>query len=337
LGSIGYLILSGDMIASTIYPDVLNPTTQKLEKSENYSVSRVLTQIIILVVLSPLFFCKQINKTNLANIFGIICWIYVAIVAIVFSSPLVLSEVLSEKSVTSFWPNSPTGVFSRLPVFIFAYGCQQNLFSVISETKNAKNRSQVSYFSKISVLATLTGFIVFLPVMIFPYVSFGNKVSSNFLSNISSVVLGQTGEVFVKIAKICAAVSVCLSLPLQIHPMRHSFLTLYASFGPNCEKNLTKNSEKSELFLRIIFTGFPLVLILVIAMIFKSLGLFLSISGVIGSNTISFFIPSLLYVLNCQKLKNVKTFKFYSAFLMLIFSSLLYPVCLGCLLYEHSK
>ena len=316
LACTAYLIMSGDMIGS-----ILSPPTASGATGEYYDLARSLTKVTLLLLLSPLCFCKNITKTSFSNILGLLCWMYVAVIAVVYSS--VCLGRSPPGAVHRLSPTTFVSVMAKLPVFIFAFACQQNLFPVICETKSVEKRSTTKYFDQIAACATGTGLLVFTLVMAFPYFTFGKTVTANFLENIA---LNEGSDnKFVIMAKLCAAVSVCLTLPLQVHPLRRSLRSLI--FGA-----VQFESERQDTRVRYLLTGVPLLLVLTAALLISKLGLVMSVAGLVGGNTVSFFVPSMLYVYEHRVRR--KSLKYYGALLVLAVSISIYPICLTCIVVD---
>ncbi len=286
--SIVYLQVAGSMLATLIYsPDSMSISKQALTR---------LIQVGIAAFFSPFCFMEKISNTRYVNAIGLCCLFYILIVACIYFDP---SSVAAE---TSLPPLSFLGVLSKLPVFFFAYCCHQNVFLCISETKNAT----IKRVDIIMGLACITGFIVYVPVQMFPYATFGKTVQDNFINNLPQ------NDLVTKIACACAAISVCISFPLQILPLRNSVCSLMLPSG------------KPSMWVRIIVAGTAILLSLGIALAVSSLGIVMAITGLIGGCTICYLAPSLLYV---RRFKRDHTL-WYLAASLLGLSLALYPLCL---------
>ena len=286
--SIVYLQVAGSMLANLLY-------------SNDMSVSKALLcrliQIGIATVFSPFCFLERINNTRYINAVGICCLFYICITACIFFDPT------TGMASTSAYPRSVQGVLSKIPIFLFAYSCHQNLFSCIWETRDAT----VKRMDIIMALSCLTGFFVYVPVQMMPYATYGNQVQDNFLKNLPD------DSIVANIACVCAAVSVCISFPLQIIPLRNSVCSLAWS------------NQKPTRLIRILVATVAILLALGVALAVSSLGAVMSITGLIGGNTICFFGPSLLYVV---KFKHARDCLWFFALTLCGFSLVLYPLCL---------
>ena len=135
----------------------------------------LIIQACVLLVLAPLCMMKEISSTKIANMIGLGCIGYIVIMTFFYTPCDAVSSELLE-------PGSIIGAFGSFPTFIFAYACQQNIFSISNELKD----SSLKRLNVISVASTLTGFIIYLPVMLLPYLTFGKAIKSNYLYNLDS-------------------------------------------------------------------------------------------------------------------------------------------------------
>jgi amino acid permease len=284
--SIVYLQVAGSMLTNLIYTSDISISKELLCR---------LIQMSIAIVFSPFCFLEKINNTRYVNAIGICCLFFICITACIFFDP-------SGMSLSSPYPQSVQGVLSKIPIFLFAYTCHQNVFLCIWETRNPT----IKRMDIIMALSCITGFIVYMPVEIFPYATYGNTVEDNFLKNLPK------DSIVTKTACICAALSVSISFPLQILPLRNSVCSL---IWPG---------RKPTKFLRVIIAGIAIVAALGVALAVSSLGIVMSITGLVGGNTICFFAPSLLYI---RKFKRDHSL-WYMAAGLLGLSLVLYPLCL---------
>jgi len=290
--AIVYLQVAGSLLANLMY----TPDSMDISKS---TLCRLI-QIGIAVVFSPFCFLEKISNTKYVNALGICCLFFILVTACIYFDPQP-GDVVH----TSLTPVSFLAVVSKIPVFFFAYSCHQNVFLCISETKNPT----VKRIDLVMILACITGFLVYVPVQVFPYATFGSSVQDNFIQN-----LPQT-DMVTKIASACAAISVCISFPLQILPLRNSVCGL---LGTNTK------------ILRILVVSIAISGSLGIALAVSSLGVVMAITGLIGGNTICFMAPGLLYI---RRFERDHTLWYIAAALFGV-SVLLYPLCLTGIIFS---
>ena len=289
--AIVYLQVAGSMLANLIYsPDSMSMTQATLCR---------IIQISIAAVFTPFCFMEKINNTRYANAVGICCLFFVLVTACVYFDP-------NADSTTSLGPVSFLAMVSKIPIFVFAYCCHQNVFLCVSEIR----RPSVRRMDIIMALSCLTGFLLYIPVQIFPYWTFGESVADNFLKNLPA------SDIVVKIAFVCAAASVSISFPLQIIPLRNSVCALITG----------KPGHETARTLRIMVASIAILGSLGIAIAVSSLGIVMAITGLIGGNTICFLAPSLLYIKTFPREKGHRVW--YLAVALLGTSIALYPLCL---------
>jgi amino acid permease len=290
--------------AAIVYLQVAGNMLSNLMFSPDMSVSKPtlcrLIQVGIALVFSPFCFLKQLNNTRYVNALGIACLIFIVITACIYFDPP------SDSGSSSLTPDSFLGLVSKIPIFVFAYCCHQNVFAIVTETKNPS----IARMDVIMALACLTGFLVYVPVQIFPYWTFGSSVKDNFLNNLPS------SDGVVKTAFVCAAVSVSISFPLQIIPLRNSVCALI--------DRGSKSGIQRPILMRYAVAGIAILASLSIALAVSSLGVVMAATGLIGGNTICFLAPSLLYLRSHSR----DHWLWYLAAALCFVSLALYPLCL---------
>ena len=108
-----------------------------------------------------------------------------------------------------------SSMISKLPIFIFAFTCQQNIFPVVNEI-SFRSQSRINLVIVFSIGFAL---IVFTIVAIEGYRTYGSFVKGDILSNYP-----ETGKV--TFLRICVAFMLALHYPLQLDPARRCILSL---------------------------------------------------------------------------------------------------------------
>ena len=274
--------------------------------------------VMVLVVGCFAYLCFQqaVSNTKIFNIVGLLAMLYVVLLTIVYVD-------WNPQEPTSMWPSDVTAVIDRLPTFIFAFTCHQNLFGVIDEF----NAPSVKRVSLLAGLATLTGFLLFTICIIFPYGTFGGRVADNFLKN---YLASDDHEIDYAafVGCIAACVAVAISFPLQMLPMRRSLTALI--YGT---KGVAADQEKRVRFMLSATVVLSTLGISVLAVKFfkDALSQTMSITGLIGGNMLCFVFPSWLYIqaVKQQLIPPHATSRslYLAACGLLIFSLALYPLC----------
>jgi len=104
---------------------------------------------------------------------------------------------------------------SKLPIFIFAFTCQQNIFPIVNEIQ----RRSMPRISMVVVAAIGFALVLFLVVAIEGYLTYGNNVKGDILLNYP-----ETGKV--TFMRVCIAFMLILHYPLQLDPSRRCIMSL---------------------------------------------------------------------------------------------------------------
>jgi amino acid permease len=288
--SIVYLQVAGDMLALII----VSSSDQPLSISQA-NISR-LVQVGLALVFYPFCLLRSISKTFIINTIGIACLLFITATSFIYFDP-------SGVQPSPLWPQSVAGALSKIPVYLFAYCCHQNVFPIVDDI--GKESAKMKKLNLVFTLASVTGFLVYTPVMVLPFISFGTSVQDNFLRNLPPQ------DIVTKMAYIAASLSVSISFPLQVVPLRNAIIGL-------------SNSKNEKL--RIWIATAAVVAALGIAVSGAPLGIVMAITGLIGGNTIVFLTPSWLYWKSHTKKSN--SLLWISSWAIFVFSILLYPLCL---------
>jgi amino acid permease len=263
----------------------------------------IILQCCMVLALFPVSVVKEITNTQVVNIVGIVCLLYVAVLAMVYAD---FSNVTSDL----LYPTGFAKAIGAFPIMIFAFSCQQNILSVSSELKQPNMRK----LDTITGSAILTGLLMYLPVMLLPFLTFGRP------STVPGTFLGllPISDGAVIAGYICAAISVWISVALVVIPTRSSILSLMYGSGPRPE-------GKKELTIRVIITASVLAVTLGAAIgVGDNLSIALSFTGLLGANTCGFVMPFAMYIGHFGM--NWKSVTSVSVMLMLGFCLVLYPL-----------
>jgi len=238
-------------------------------------------------------------------------------------------------------------IFKNLPIFVFAFTCHQNIFSVYNEMKDNCQKN----VNNVIAMSIGFGTIMYWIIGICGYLTFGDNTDSNIISMYPS------SSKIILIGQISMVIMVSLSYPLQMFPCRLSFDKVIYNF----KRILNRNNEGSSLinptattFMNndinshaqpmsdrkfFFMTLSILVCSYILACSVKTLGIVLSIVGATGSTMICYILPGLLYYKlesennRMAHRKNNKTV--YAALFMFILGIVLMVVCLSSILiYE---
>ena len=262
----------------------------------------LLVEACIILALFPMLLMREITDTKIMNLIGLGCLFYVSLLPMIFADLSNFdSEVLS--------PKGPWSAISAFPVFIFAFSCQQNILSVVTEMKNPSLRK----LDIVTLSAIGTGVVFYIPVMILPLLTYGRSGSDSY----TFFDLLPKNNVAVQVGYICASLAVSISYVLVVHPIRRSLLSLM--YGSNLPVG------KKEVEIRVILTTVIAVVTLGVAMAAgRSLGPTVEFTALLGATTCGFVMPFFLYL----KHFGFKTDSILSmsVAVMFVFCLALYPI-----------
>lgn len=317
--AVAYVITSGYLMSYAIIAMFkLDVATSSLKQHH----IAMIVQAVMVVSLAPLCMMKEISATRIANLIGLCCLLYIVITTFFYTN----TDAASTESL--LYPSNALLAFGSFPTFIFAFACQQNVFSVANELKDANMKR----LGTVCLSSAATGFLVYVPMMVLPFMTFGRSVKSNYLYNLDSTD-GQV-DVPIIIAFIFASLSVSISYVLQVQPVRRSVISLiYGS------RQLVGKQEQS---VRVAVVSCLLMITYGLAVgIGEDLSIPINIAGLLGGNTMCFVMPFLLYLkhLRNQSTEGPRRWHRISILVVvtLVFCLCLYPICLTGIIYEAAN
>ncbi|EED95740.1 amino acid/polyamine transporter, partial [Thalassiosira pseudonana CCMP1335] len=164
---------------------------------------------------------------------------------------------------------------SKLPIFVFAFTCHQNIFPIVNEIEFLSQR-RVDI-----VIVTSIGFamVIFSVVAIEGYRTYGFLVRGDILLNYPE-------NAQVTFLRICIAFMLALHYPLQLDPSRRCISSLVKRIASGVDNDKHMFYGITVAFL---FSSF------VLAMIIDDLGVILALVGATGSTLVSYIIPGLVF------------------------------------------
>ncbi|KAJ2504304.1 hypothetical protein IWW47_002591 [Coemansia sp. RSA 2052] len=296
--SISYLIIFGDLM-----PEIANA----LGFSAQHLLSRGFWITVAIVALVPLAFQRRLDALKYTSFTALLAVAYLFIVVAMFyftpaRKPLPKGDVVLFKWSKEF--------FTHLPVFVFAFTCHQNIFSVYNELRDNSSK-RVNGAIRLSIGSACA---VYQWIAILGYLTFGSKVAPNLLTMYGNATV-------ITFCRLSIAILVLFSYPLQCHPARNCLDKVITSICHACSKEPTFEAIVDEDDINNIISAvvasdeatqepvvhvmspakhisitFGLMLLsYVAAMSVTSLDLVLSFVGSTGSTSISFILPGIFY------------------------------------------
>lgn len=209
---------------------------------------------------------------------------------------------------SEFDPTKPgrggVGFVKALPVFIFAFTCHQNVFTVCNEVKEPSR----GRLNQVIAAAYVTAGAVFSSAAMLGYATYGDSVESNLLK-------GYPLSPVVEVTRLFYSLLAVFSYPMQIHPARKAALEIWSArvargSGSSREPALqvraaaSLQSDEGELAAqrRRARGQFLLVTALILAgsgavgLTVSDLGIVLGVVGATGSTLVTYILPGILYV-----------------------------------------
>ncbi|KAJ2493244.1 hypothetical protein IWW37_000707 [Coemansia sp. RSA 2050] len=296
--SISYLIIFGDLM-----PEIASA----LGFSAQLLLLRRFWITIAIIVLVPLNFQRRLDALKYTSFTALLAVVYLFVVVAMFyftptRKPLPKGDVVLFRWSKEF--------FTHLPVFVFAFTCHQNIFSVYNELRDNSSK-KVNGTIKLSIGSACA---VYQWIAILGYLTFGSKVAPNLLT------MYDNGAV-ITFCRLSIAILVLFSYPLQCHPARNCLDKVITGIWRACSKEPTfeaivdedeADNAPSTIAASDEATQAPVVHVMspvkhisitfglmllsyVVSMTVTSLDLVLSFVGSTGSTSISFILPGVFY------------------------------------------
>jgi amino acid permease len=320
--SISYLIISGQLM-----PQVILSFAKALDRHDqlpNIVLDRSFWIFVFMILLVPLCFMRRLDSLRHTSYMSLLAVMYLVIIVLYYSIPSKRSHLPKPGPVYAI--NIDGHHFlSIFPVFVFAFTCAQNMLPVHNELRATKSLHLSRSRKAITISIAFAG-TVYLIVGILGYLSFGSKVSANIVTMYPSTSL------FVCFGRVSIVILTLCSYPLQVHPCRAALDKVFSRSKPmegsvdssatpvtqqyrdeddqsgivadESQQHLLNDSsiappppEPKEMSLKrlCVLTGAILTSTFVIALFVDDLGLVLGYVGSVGSTTISFILPGLLF------------------------------------------
>ncbi|KAJ2558371.1 hypothetical protein EV175_000818 [Coemansia sp. RSA 1933] len=294
--SISYLIIFGDLMPEIV--EGFGIETRILLSRQFWITFSILSLI-------PLAYQRRLDALKYTSAAALLAVAYLfVVVAMFYFNPL--REPLPKGDIILIrWSKD---FFTHLPVFVFAFTCHQNIFSVYNELRDNSSK-QVNGVISLSIGSACA---IYQWIAILGYLTFGSKVAPNLLTMYSN-------SMVITLCRLSVAILVLFSYPLQCHPARNCLDKVFSSIHrlwakePEFEAISVNDSDDvlddpaidaatsapvvhvmSPIKHISITTGLML-LSYIVSMSVTSLDLVLSFVGSTGSTAISFILPGVFY------------------------------------------
>jgi amino acid permease len=276
--------------------------------------SSLVIRAVLLVLLAPLLLSKRLESSQYASLFGLFCIFYILILILIYS-PFTAART---DIATLVKPVGTLQALSVLPLVIFAYTCQHNVFHIFNELRDVQKQKLNQIY--LGGLGTCTA--VYL-ISVLPYFTFGTDVKHNFLLNLRKP--DGSVEAPVTVALIFSSFSLSMTYVLLLLPVRMSIMAL--AFGDQQPYGSREVRWRACIVLCIVLATFG-----VSAALSDNVALPIEIAGLLGGNTLGFVFPFILYLKRYGFRKGKRSLSLVVCG-ALLFCILLYPISLVGMLH----
>ncbi|KAI9505611.1 transmembrane amino acid transporter protein-domain-containing protein [Coemansia spiralis] len=284
--SISYLIIFGDLM-----PEI----AEAFGVTTHLFLSRGFWITFAIVALIPLAFQRRLDALKYTSFIALlaVAYLFVVVAAFYFNplrAPLPKGDIVYFRWSKDF--------FTHLPVFVFAFTCHQNIFTVYNELRDNSSK-QVNGTISLSIGSACA---IYQWIAILGYLTFGSKVAPNLLTMYGN-------SMIITLCRLSIAILVLFSYPLQCHPARNCLDKVISSIyrtwtkEPDFEADPHTNDAATSAPIvhvmspakHISITTGLMILSYAVSTSVTSLDLVLSFVGSTGSTCISFILPGVFY------------------------------------------
>ncbi|KAG0013374.1 hypothetical protein BGZ80_011117 [Entomortierella chlamydospora] len=210
---ISYLIIIGDLMPGVVqsigevaFIAAGGDGSGEMDPALWFLVDRRFWITIFMGIIAPISFLKKLDSLKATSALALSAVVYLVFIVIYFytnpEQPLPPKEEIRLVHISSQF-------FTTLPIFVFAFTCHQNIFSVYNElTDNGQ-----SMLNRIITSSIGSAVVIYHIIGILGYLTFGNAVGSNIIQMYNS-------SIVVTIGRVAIVILVLFSFPLQCHPCR---------------------------------------------------------------------------------------------------------------------
>mmetsp|Transcript_13276 Transcript_13276/g.46410 ORF Transcript_13276/g.46410 Transcript_13276/m.46410 type:complete len:458 (+) Transcript_13276:54-1427(+) len=194
-----------------------------------WMTSTVALIVVWLFLLLPLSLVDSMNELRFASLFGVITIIYLVGAVCYHSSFNIASNAVQPPwSDLSLWVGSkPLDIIQAVPIFMFAFTCQINVFAIFDDLNRASERRM----AKVSFRAISLCLLLYACIGVSGFLEFGHRTHGNILNNFSQEFT--QGSVGVVLMYGAIAVTIVMAFPLIVHPCRSSIENVCSGYIPS--------------------------------------------------------------------------------------------------------
>ncbi|KAJ3302330.1 hypothetical protein HDV03_005163 [Kappamyces sp. JEL0829] len=290
--SISYLVSIGDCM-----PEFVSGVLGSDHALSWLLTNRYFWMLAFIMVVAPLNFARSVDDFPWFSATALGCAVFLALTVIVQS-------LLSETQLGSLpihWLILEKKSFDCIPIFIFAFTCHQNIFSIYKDidanylSGEALDYGTLAHIHAVIDISVICVGTVYLVVGWIGFLMFGSHTKIIILENYES-------SLTIVVARFCYSLLAALSIPIQIHPCRIALESLLCSFKylspiSNGYSRLANqpafpvDAEQRRYKLTLVMT----LIIYVSAFCFPNLETILSFVGATGGVAMCYIIPTMFF------------------------------------------
>lgn len=319
--SISYLIISGQLMPQVVL-SFLKAAGHEHEAIPHYLLDRDFWVTVLLVMLLPLCFLRKLDSLRHTSYLSLMAVIYLVVIVVFYFFSTEARARLPPRGEIHWIVFSPH-ILPIFPVFVFAFTCAQNMLPVYNELSATDPLMHLDR-AKWAIGASIGGAgTVYAIVSVLGYLEFGSNLGDNIIAMYPST------SIFVAIGRLSIVLLTIFSYPLQVHPCRAAIdKVIYPPRAPGVELpdeddephadeshernddedgntrdvydsllhgSRSSNHEEIPLGRWTIITAIVISTAFVVALLVDDLSIILGFVGSLGSTTISFILPGILY------------------------------------------
>ncbi|KAF8925730.1 hypothetical protein BGZ58_000522 [Dissophora ornata] len=210
---ISYLIIIGDLMPGVVrslsamaFMAAGGDGAGEIDPALWFLVDRRFWITVFMGIIGPISFLKKLDSLKATSALALSAVVYLVFIVVYYYTnpdhPLPPKEEIRLVRISSQF-------FTTLPIFVFAFTCHQNIFSVYNELSD----NGQSMLNRIITSSIGSAVVVYHIIGVMGYLTFGNAVGSNIIQMYNSSLL-------VTVGRIAIVILVMFSFPLQCHPCR---------------------------------------------------------------------------------------------------------------------
>jgi len=211
-GAVGAIIVAGDILQPLMEQMLMGDDGRM--SGWNLLQSKTMLQLLLTIfIMLPLSFLTRINSLR---VFSLVACSGVALLAFMLATKAVTMHESGKGEDDNGRPDGvksiriDSNILLALPIMMFAYTCQVNVFAIYSELRPRRP----STMHRAVLITVLCETSLYFLIGLGGYALYGDDVKGNILRSLPSE------DVTAVISKLCIAVTVVLTFPLNIFPAR---------------------------------------------------------------------------------------------------------------------